>query len=214
MNVSYGGIAAFNAVAFGPQNPKNEEYFRREMESMSQMTGVFSDAFVQKAFSIFDLYHGADAIAKGRAAMNQVSGLAAVNTYRRIDKISDFQTAGPVMQRVIMANTMIREMYHQQRIDGFSDTYVDPDPGRSGENHYEWRRIMDGMANIAETGDAMTVTFYDEVDPFEQPRLKPAERSDAVATWENAEFFLLEAARDPTKKGIDLTNPWMQSDGK
>ena len=51
-----------------------------------------------------------------------------------------------------MAQPDIRSLYHKGHCDGYSDTYVDMEPGLVGEQHYDYRRVMDGVVEETETG--------------------------------------------------------------
>ena len=49
------------------------------------------------------------------------------------------------MKRYIMANPHVREAYQEQRIAGYDGTYKDPFADDTIENHYDYRRVMNGV---------------------------------------------------------------------
>ena len=106
------------------------------------------------------------------------------------------------MQRWIMANPYIREQYHANRLDGYSDSYVDDAPGMICDNHYEYRRVMDGVFVFNEDPedkeDWSFSTYYEDIHNSDTDELDLTEQLQILRTWEALEHFVRNTDDDPT----------------
>jgi hypothetical protein len=111
------------------------------------------------------------------------------------------QQAPVVMQRWIMAEPTVRTLYHKQECDGFSDTYKDMSPGIVGEQHYDYRRVMDGV--IQEDGDSWCAKFYmDDLVEGDTPLIF-RDKMDILSTWERVTMYIAAGDEDPTSTTAD-----------
>lgn len=200
INVIEGGDDAFNAVIFGEQHPANRQYFENEIAhigSISHSLSSIGQQFYSNSQQLFDRYNDADAMRIARAAVRAVKGLYQANVIMPLLEIGHFQQAQPIMQRWVMANPVIRQAYHDNRLDGYSESYVDLYPGMTSDNHYDYRRVMDGV--IDET-DTCYARFYidDLVDGDKE--LTHLEKADILQTWQVAELFYKTGKEDPTSQ--------------
>lgn len=205
MEIIYGGDEGFTAAICGVQNPTNMQYFRQQIENTRSMIGGvvndFSQRFLAQAENLYERYNGARAIEIARSVVNQIRGVFQDDVIRYIpNKIADYQIATPVMQRYLMANPMARSMYHEQLIDGYSDSYKDDEPGLVGKDHYEWRRVHDGLYDEKED----MFVQYVELLRREEDDLSLSQQMDILASWRNLEGMLLAKGKDPT-------SPWNNS---
>jgi hypothetical protein len=104
-----------------------------------------------------------DFLRKVHHLSNIVSNSLQVNNIHNLDTLSDFRNANPTMQRWIMAEPIVREMWNDGLLNGYGDSYVDTHPNVTGKDHYDYRRVMDGMSYIDETDGRLTNTSYLEV---------------------------------------------------
>ncbi len=90
-------------------------------------------------------------------------------------------------------------MYHEQRCDGYSESYVDRFPGQVGENHYDYRRVMHGMVQDDQEHDWKSTFYLDEL--FEGDReLNFDEQVDILNTWDVVRSYLSKGQDDPTSQ--------------
>jgi hypothetical protein len=158
----------FNSVLYGAnKHPGTVEYLRNQVYSMAQnFGGMMNDAvssFVGRAQAAFEAVNGEAAMRRARAAIGRASAAFQRDVIRGLNTLQELQQAPFVMQRFIMAEPMVRNLYHKQRCDGYSDTYVDMFPQDVGKNHYDYRLVMDGQVTIFENEDGeddWMVTHY------------------------------------------------------
>ena len=201
MNIVSGGYDVFLALAYGEQSPVAAEYFKSQMALLPtiQVIGDIGRSFVQGAKATYERFNNSEAMQLVRAATRQAAALFQPEVIRSIFDFADLQTATITMQRWIMANPMIRKMYHDQRCEGYSDTYVDADPGKVGEAHYDYRRVMSGVVQVEE--DSWEAKFYiDNLRDGDQ-ELSNMDKTDILSTWRIAELFMGMGESDPT-------SPW------
>lgn len=149
---------------------------------------------------IFERFSGAEAIRLAKAAMRYAQHAFQPNVIRPLQNIADIQQAPGVMQRWVMANPMVREQFHMQRCDGYSETYVDVHPQDRGVNHYDFRRVMSGVLQecTEEEGADWKVVNHFEFDHFDDVQLSTREKDDILTVWDLIEGLMKPGAEDPT----------------
>lgn len=131
-----------------------EEQVYRGTESLSSTGRMFAEM----AQSAYKRLTDSSIMRQARAVIRDLSGAISGNRIRPIENYSGLQAAPPVMQRYLMAHPEYRKLYHQQRCNGYSDTYVDLEPGYVGEKHYDYRRVMNSV--LVDTPTGWEVTMY------------------------------------------------------
>lgn len=200
MQVIYGGASAFDALVYGEQHHANQSYFQQQLQNISSTLTDAGRSFFADAHVLYNQFNGSEAMRKIRAAVNAATGLFQPNRVRYVHDLGEMQNAPFVMQRYIMASPVVREKYHSQQIDGYSETYEDMQPGKIGDNHYDYRRVMDGV--LREDTEGWYVKFYPDEIYEGDKELSHDEKVDIIGTWDAIEAFLSVA------KGEDPTSVW------
>jgi hypothetical protein len=204
IQVSTGGMEAFNYLVYGDDHPGTISYIEQQFSAVSNTLTDAGRAFMSSARERFESFHGSEAVRKGKAALRRTKMLFSPNTIRALTDISQLQEAPKVMQRYLMANKYARRKYFDQEIDGYSDSYVDLYPGQIGEDHYDYRRVMDGVVedlvvSEGEEGPDWKITHYVE-DLVEGDRDLTCEEVSDIKNhaWNAIEIALREGAEDPS----------------
>lgn len=198
--VIVGGPREFDALIYGRPHPGTLNYLQSQLEQPSPMLTDMARQFFANSQELYERFHGAEAQRLAEAAVRKVKGIFQPNTVRSLWDLADLQQAPLVMQRWIMAMPEVREMYHQQRVDGFADTYVDVEPGQVAHNHYDWRRVNDGLVvEVADHSDYDWVhrQFYEELHEGDRD-LTLEEKVDILNTWDAIQMYLRAGKDDPT----------------
>lgn len=198
-----GGYDSISAVMGGGRPAESTmTYFDNQYQNMMQAAQTIGNSALSQIYQIAQqtYQHVIDTrpweIAE--ALSRQVSHMFDPNAIKPLTTLAELQTAKPVMQRWIMACPDIREMYHNQQIDGYSDTYQDAQPGMVGINHYDWRRATNSMATLnEETNDWTSTTFTEELIEHDR-ELAFHEKCDIKITWGQCMNFMQSQAYDPT----------------
>lgn len=123
--------------------------------------------------------------------INQLNNqqVSIVNNY--IQECTDFkaiQSANITMQRYMMAHPATRQLYIDQNCDGYSQTYTDIFKGQVGKDHYDYRRVTDGMMMPTATG--WEVNYYDETLEVGDKEPDFIDKCKILATWDAMDWML------------------------
>jgi len=193
----------FDALLYGAQSvhPNTMRYMENQF---NHVTGLLTDVgrrFSQETERVFEFFSSGESFRKARAILRNVGSLFKADDIRELTSISDFQTAGLEMQRWLMAEPDYRKLYHQQRCEGFSRTYIDRHPGRIGEDHYDYRRAMNGLF-VPEKVEGEEEEQYFVTEYFEEliegdRELELSEQVDIQTSWRNLRAFVAHGGEDP-----------------
>jgi hypothetical protein len=171
MRIVQGGINAFNGLAYGEQSNDVIDFFRTQASNIPTLMGRYADNFKTAISDLYNTFYNDTVLQAARLAIHHAGSAATADCVKLFSELVHFQTASPLMQRYIMAEPTIRDAYHKQRIDGYSETYVDAEPGKIGDAHYDYRRIMTGIVHEDKEGnDKCTIWVedlrYDDARPL------------------------------------------------
>lgn len=200
--VIQGDQTFFKSAAYGTQDWKTLEFLSSQYNNLSAMATQTSSDFFTHAKTLYDKISGSTAMRMARQAAAIVRSAWDVDEIRSLISITEMQLALPTMQRWVMANPEVRNMYHKQQLDGYSESYIDLHPNDVGEYHYDYRRVMNGIA--VEVGDKILCTTYPD-DLLDEKELSIEEQVDIINTWDKMNVYLKYGLEDPTSKwGAEL----------
>lgn len=193
------GQANFDAIAFGVPIQANLNFLEERLTHYSNTMQEAGEAFLKRGMEVFNRYGGSDAIRMAKAAVRSVQHAFDKDVVRELRTIGQVQQAGQNMQRWIMANPDIRAMFHQQRCDGYSNSYVDVAPDSIEKDHYDWRLINTGI--VEETPDDpdyefSAINYLDE--SADDVLLTLEEKLEIKSTWDFVSKMMLPGKEDPT----------------
>lgn len=200
MQVITGGARTFSALAYQNQHPENQNYFAQKLQNFTQ---TFGDAvsnvaggFMSNASELFDKFYGSEAVRLAKAAVRKVKSIWDRDDIRELFGIGEIQQAKLIMQRWIMAEPTYRHMYHEQRCDGFSNSYVDLEPGAVGDAHYDYRRVMDGLL-VDDEEEGWSMTHYIEDLREGDVDLELDEQLTILSVWDVVAMHAKAGGEDP-----------------
>lgn len=199
VQVIEGGSDVFNALCYSEKHPQTLRFMENQFNNITQTLTDAGKSFFSDVKNIYDQFNGSEAMRLARLAVNKVKGIFDVDNVKSIFELEEIQSAGFVMQRWIMAEPLTRQMYHDQLCDGFSETYKDMSPGEVGEQHYDYRRVMNGILVDDEKND-YKVTFYLDELYSDDRELTLDEQTDIMNTWECVRTYMEKGNIDPTSQ--------------
>ena len=198
--VNVGGVDVMNALAFGVQHPSIINFIQSNMMTgMSNMLESARASFTSTVQNLYEKVSGSEAMRRAEAIRRGMNSMFQENEVTFLSDVGSFQWAKPVMQRWIMAQPETRKLYNQQLIDGFSDTYIDHEPGAVGENHYDYRRVMNGVVTFDDDGGWTATTYGEELREGDR-ELTLYEQSDILDGWKALSGWYKTYNEDPTSK--------------
>lgn len=198
MQYALGAASAFDALIYPEKHPGTIDYLRNQFTHYSDTLNQAGKQFLQRGAAIVETFNNSEALRFARSVVQNTFGNTQIenNIILSIFELEKFQSASLNMQRWIMANPTVRNLYHNQKCDGFSATYIDVENKKVAENHYDWRRVNNGIMHIEK--DNWTVTQYFE-DLKEGDRdLLIEEQTAILRTWNSLDFLLALGEGDPT----------------
>lgn len=195
-----GGLETFNAFAHGETHPNTMRFLEDMIARPTTAVTEASRAFMQQSQQLYDQFMGSDAMRRVRAAGRQVASHWQQNVIQPLHTTARLQTAPVRMHRWLMAEPTIRKLYHQQQCDGYSDTYFDAEPGRVGEAHSDWRRVMDGIVRTDDDNyDFYAIEYLDEI-PDDEREFLFEEQFDLLRSWHTMAEAVMAKKDDPTSR--------------
>ncbi len=198
--VVHGGEVGFRALAYGMPHPGTVSFLQSQMQDLTQRLQGAGEIFLQHAQQTYDSFLGSDAVRMARAALRHVDTIWQSDAIQYLGEIGQFQNAPAMMVPYIMAEPETRAMYHAQRLDGYSESYVDIEPDRVGEMHYHYRRVMDGVIVLNEDDSPNAPEWY--ADTFEDDLMEGDEdltivdQNDILLSWQHQRHFIRQEGGD------------------
>ena len=197
MKIVQGGPGQLELFAFGQKRQSTLNFLEDQAYQLSNTLTAAGRAFMERGRDIFERYNGAEALRMAKAALRTVTHAFQPDTIRQLNNMGDMQQAPLSMQRWIMACPEVREFYHQQRCEGYADTYLDYEPTSRGIDHSDYRKVISGVIQECAEGDVdwmMKVYFEDDDDV----RLSITEKADILSTWDLIRSMMQPGKEDPT----------------
>ena len=197
MELSYGSASEWDALVYGQSNPSTVNFLQNQFNTVTNMLTDAGRQFMDRGKAAFDYFNGANAIRFAREAVKSVKGMFEVYQIGQLKTIDEMRNSNDIMQRWVMANPNIRQRYFDQKLDGYSDTFTNVHSFDIGESHYDYRRVMDGIAVFDDEGN-WKITEY--VEPLlEGDRdLLFGEQLDIQRTWSAMDVLVALGNDDPT----------------
>jgi len=199
-----GGYDAMDAVLGHRPQESTLQYFDNQYQNMMVAAQQVGNSALQQIYQIAQQTYNYVMDTRpweiAEALTRQATHMFNPNAIRSLATLADLQTAKPVMQRWIMANPEVREMYHNSQIDGYSATYEDAQPGMIGVNHYDWRLATTGMVehNVVDDQPSWASTTYVEELIEGDTALSFQDKCDIKISWAACQHFMQTQQYDPT----------------
>lgn len=185
-------------LLFPNQNPQNFDYIQRNLQGFGANLNEAGMQFMMAHTTAWAAVDENDIARRARQALRVVTNIHQPDIILPLLQVEQIQGAGRIMQRYAMAQPDLRNLYHRNRADGYSDTYIDMEPGRVGRDHNDWRRAASG--DVLDTPEGIVIRHYSTDDWEEEPALASDQRLAIRRTW--------EAIKDALDNGIDPSNPF------
>jgi len=198
-----GDDESFDYMFYGEQDRGLQSYFSERLERASSGLQRAGSEFLERARNMHERFYNSDAVRYARAAARIVESVWTSDEVRRIVDLKGLQTAKPRMQRWLMAEPTYRKLYNEGRAAGYGESYEDIDPGKLGEEHYDYRRVMSGMVVELDGDCDWESTTYDEDLHDENDRLMVDEQVDITESWHLMAHYAKLGKNDPGSRFDD-----------
>ena len=202
--IIYGDGGTMAELMYGSRSDGLIQELRNHLSFNNPMLTDMGKTYLNQAAQIFETVSGWDVVRAARKAVQGVADYIRGDTITYLSTLDQLQTATPRNQRFIMANPVIRDHYHHGRIDGYSDTYVDMQPGVIGRAHYDYRIATHGIVQETRNEEQEIVKYEvtqykTDLAKWDEPLLQ-SNRIDIARTWTVALANLIEGEEEPTTR--------------
>jgi len=200
-----GQAEQMDALIYPQAHPNMINFLKGQFDNFSSTLTDSARTFMERGKTLFEMFNGSEAMRFARDAVSRSLGDSNIVVEDHIQSIFDiakFQSASLQMQRFIMANPVARELYHEQRIDGYSDTYFDNKPCMIKHTHYDYQMVMDGVLQVEE--DNWYFVNYMQQYKEGDRELLLEEKSEIINTWSHLEYLIQLGKDDPTSAHGDM----------
>ena len=192
-------LNVFDQSLYPVQNPINNSYIEQQFNRFSGVVSDIGQQFIQTTREMYDRFNDSEAIRLARAALRMSKNVFMVDEISFLEHIDAIRGAQHLMQRYVMAEPTIRESFHRQLVDGYSNTYFDAQPQDIKEDHIDYMRVMDGVMVFDEENIYTKHYIYTDIhdDAKQEEPLTAFEKACILDTWDIVKLALL-ADKDPT----------------
>lgn len=189
--------AALDYVLYGDNSSMVSDYLQSQLAAMPAVYNSFTQRIRDAVTTSYNYVN--DALVKyGIINCLQGNNINIVDNYiHEINSFQGLQQANPTMQRWIMSHPQVRELYHEQNLDGYSDSYQNVFGKEVGEDDYNYRRVMSGKFVDLPDGSYKRVIYCDDLMPGDR-ELEYHEKVAIRSTWDHIDNLLTECKFDFT----------------
>lgn len=192
--------AAFDYLLYPQQSPTTQEYIQNQLSYCVDNLTDIGRRFFETTKDIYAKVNDSNTVRLAKAAVRMAKGLMHPNTIVPLTSLEEIRTAQPIMQRYVMACPEIRQIYHDQKCDGYSDTYIDLQPWAMADAHYDFRQAMNGIVQEFQNEDgedSWKVVMYAHDFQDNDTDLEFDEKVSILKTWD-AVRMAISTGEDPT----------------
>jgi hypothetical protein len=202
--VSYGSDETYREMVYGKTCASAIQFVQNQFNQIPTNLSEMGREWYARQKETFLNFENSSAARLAAAAARKIRGMMGENCIRPLCSLADLQQAPTVMQRYVMAQPDVRTLYNRGMCEGYVDTYTDLHPGTVGENHYDYRRVMNGIVVAPGEFDEVTsestwhATTYDEDLLPDDNELEFDEQVDILQSWDTIRNAILHGKDDPT----------------
>lgn len=135
----------FGKVLAGPLSQNTVNYLQQQIGTLANSATAFGQALYQRSMTLFNQVNSDEANRIAEVVMSQVDSLMGLDIIEPLLTVDLLQTAKPIMQGWIMTDPTIRQGWYDGKLEGYTDTYKDDQPGAVGHEHDKYRFLMNGV---------------------------------------------------------------------
>lgn len=191
------GVDLMDIAAGGHLDNATTSWLADRSSALRESIGTAASGWFDKAKSFVHIIDTSSAIQALRNITVKKDNSWNTNNIYQCDTIESLQTANVVQQRYIMAEPRLRDLYLNNSVEGYADTYTNYHGSAIGEQHYDYRRVTDGMMMETKDENFVVNSFYEEI-PEGDFELTLHQKVDILRTWNMVNVALDANEMDPT----------------
>lgn len=188
----------FNTVAYGPRSEEVSNFFLSKVDTLQSIipdtyANLYQDIRTNATYVNSDYLR-----AMGENLLAHVGSMWKGDNIRPLNTVAELQAAPLSMQEYIMAEPTVRKLFHEQGCDGYSETYVDVEPGCIGQDHSTYRKVHHGITIVHEDDTETTSVYHSDMVDDGYDDLTISNKVDIMTTMAAVKAAVLAGKQDPT----------------
>lgn len=203
LTIIEGNADTFSAVACGAPDPLTAQWcLQRNDMIQNNMLPEARSFFANTVGTVFDTIAYSDIGRMAKALVRKVDAYWLTDTIQPLITMAHLQNPPPCMLDFIMAEPMVRKMYHKQQLAGYDDRWFDPiheDIKATDSIHY--KAVVNGVfIPVDGTEEEICVEWLGEFDTPETQHLNLdlADQVSIMETWAHLRNAIMRGKEDPT----------------
>lgn len=199
--VSVGNTALFESQVYDIPPQSTIDYMQNQAQSfMSSLMPTAANMFYNAVNTLYQEVDYTQMKQMARAYIRHVGNMFMRDEIQVLSNIGKLQHAPLAMQRWVMAEPTVRQLWIDQKVDGYSDTMKLVD-AVTGFDHLDYRRVIDGLFLDDPDSDGLIAhNFYETEIAENDVALDVIDKSNILDTWERLRYELSRKKEDPTSK--------------
>ena len=190
--------AGLDYMLYGDKSNVVKSYLEQQFQSLPQVFSQVGNRIYQAMQSSYDYLSDAAARFRLFDRIRQAGVAVEGDYFEPLLSFESLQNATPLMQRWVMAHPQTRELYLDQNLEGYADSYHNVFGNEVGPEDYNWRRVMTGV--LVEEGEDDCIRHYvDTLYPGDRP-LEFEEKTVVRKMWGYQDLLLATSNFDFTAK--------------
>lgn len=189
----------FGKGLFGTLSSNTVNYLQNQISSLANAGTEYGRKIYERSMAMFDAINSDAAVLAAEAVLTQVESMMGQDMIEPLLTIPQLQAAQSQMQGWVMTSPVIRQAWYDGKLEGYSDTYQDPEPGRIGHEQEAYRQLMNGVFVPHETQSWQYSVYCDR--PDDRDKMLTLRKVAAILDSHDAAEAAFEAGeQDPTSQ--------------
>ena len=190
------GVDLMDIAAGGFLDSSTTNWIQDRTQALMSTVSATTAGWFNKARTFYQTISETDAVQALRNLTAKADLSWKGNNIHLCTSIEQIQASNPVLQRYLMAEPNLRQLYLNQSCEGFAGVYNNVHGNAVGVNHYDYRRVTDGMLMVSES-EIEWNDFY-ELIPDNDKELELYEKADMIRNWNLVNIALDANEMDPS----------------
>lgn len=193
------GGSLFGKGLFGNLSQNTVSYLQGQIQSLAATGSDYGKRMYERSMQIFNEINSDQAVMAAEAVLTQMESMSGQDMIEPLLTLPQLQSARSQMQNWIMVNPIVRQAWYDGKVEGYSDTYVDPEPGLVGHEMSAYRTLMNGVFVPHEEASYQYSLYFDRATSIDEvPTIRQV--AAILDSHEAAEAAIEAGEQDPTSQ--------------
>jgi len=194
VNVVNGGDIAANALIYRPPDNRLLSFLNDNISKAVEYTSNAASGFANTVVNMYNKFNSSESLNAAKLMLYNAG------THLNQDIIypvmyDNLGNANLIMQRYIISEPQMNNLYTRNMCYGYQDTYVDIDKGSVGKDRLDYQNVMDGVLQHDNDGNG----YFNYYSNSDDTILHKFDKLAILETWDNVALMI--------SNGLDPSDP-------